>query len=122
MSGRPRNSKRLGDEAEAQALEFLQNRGLQLLVRNYRTPGRGGGEIDLIVRDPQGTVVFVEVRSRSNARHGGALASIGPVKRRRIVFAAKVYLSGWRHWPACRFDVVVVQAGELQWIQAAFDA
>ena len=122
VSGRPRSSKRQGDEAEAQALAFLQNRGLQLLVRNYRTPGRGGGEIDLIVRDPQGTVVFVEVRSRSNARHGGALASIGPVKRRRIVFAAKVYLSSWRNWTACRFDVVVVQAGELQWIQAAFDA
>lgn len=122
LSGRPRSNKRQGDEAEDQALAWLQNQGLQLLQRNYRTPGRGGGEIDLIVRDPQGTVVFVEVRSRSNARHGGALASIGPVKRQRIVFAAKVYLSRWRHWPACRFDVVVLQAGELQWIQAAFDA
>ena len=121
-SGRRHSTKLKGDAAEDEALSFLQNQGLQLLQRNYRTPGRGGGEIDLIVRDPQGTVVFVEVRSRSNARHGGALASIGPVKRRRIVFAAKVYLSSWRHWLACRFDVVVVQAGELQWIQAAFDA
>ena len=121
-SSQPTHTKRKGDAAEDEALAFLQNQGLQLLQRNYRTPGRGGGEIDLIVRDPLGTVVFVEVRSRSNARHGGALASIGPVKRRRIVFAAKVYLSGWRTWPACRFDVVVVQAGELQWIQAAFDA
>ena len=121
-SSQPKNTKRKGDAAEDEALVFLQNQGLQLLQRNYRTPGRGGGEIDLIVRDPQGTVVFVEVRSRSNARHGGALASIGTVKRRRIVFAAKVYLSGWRSWPACRFDVVVVQAGDLEWIQAAFDA
>ena len=116
------NSKRKGDAAEDEALVFLQHQGLQLLQRNYRTPGRGGGEIDLIVRDPQGTVIFVEVRSRSNARHGGALASIGHIKRQRIVFAAKVYLSGWRHQPACRFDVVVVQAGQLQWIKAAFDA
>ena len=121
-SGRRHSTKLKGDAAEDEALSFLQNQGLQLLQRNYRTPGRGGGEIDLIVRDPQGTVVFVEVRSRSNARHGGALASIGALKRQRIVFAAKMYLRRWPAWPACRFDVVVVQSGELQWIQAAFDA
>ena len=115
-----RSSKRKGDEAEDEALTFLQNQGLQLLQRNYRTPGRGGGEIDLIVRDPDGTVVFVEVRSRSRAAHGGALASIGATKRQRIVYAARCYLSRMKHLPACRFDVVVVQSGELQWIKAAF--
>ncbi len=115
------STKHKGDAAEDEALAFLQNRGLQLVQRNYRTSGRGGGEIDLIVRDPQGTLVFVEVRSRSNAKHGGAIASIGAVKRQRIVFAARCYLSGLRQSPACRFDVVVVQAGELQWIQAAFE-
>jgi len=115
-----RSSKRKGDEAEDEALAFLQNQGLQLLQRNYRTPGRGGGEIDLIVRDPDGTVVFVEVRSRSRAGHGGALASIGATKRQRIVYAARCYLSRMKHLPACRFDVVVVQSGDLQWIKAAF--
>jgi putative endonuclease len=122
MSGRGHSSKSKGDAAEDEALAFLQSRGLQLLQRNYRTPGRGGGEIDLIVRDPQGTVVFVEVRSRGNARHGGALASISARKRQRIVYAARCYLSGWRHSPACRFDVVVVQSGEMQWLQAAFES
>ena len=121
MPARGHNTKRKGDAAEDEALAFLQNRGLQLVQRNYRTPGRGGGEIDLIVRDPQGTLVFVEVRSRSNARHGGAIASIGALKRQRIVFAARCYLSSLRQTPACRFDVVVVQTGELQWIQAAFE-
>ena len=120
MTTDKRSSKRKGDEAEDEALTFLQNQGLQLLQRNYRTPGRGGGEIDLIVRDPDGTVVFVEVRSRSRAGHGGALASIGATKRQRIVYAARCYLSRMKHLPACRFDVVVVQSGELQWIKAAF--
>jgi putative endonuclease len=115
-----RSSKRKGDEAEDEALAFLQTQGLQLLQRNYRTPGRGGGEIDLIVRDPHGTLVFVEVRSRRHAGHGGALASIGATKRQRIVYAARCYLSRMKHLPACRFDVVVVQSGELQWIKAAF--
>ncbi len=120
MTTDKRSSKRKGDEAEDEALAFLQTQGLQLLQRNYRTPGRGGGEIDLIVRDPQGTVVFVEVRSRSRAGHGGALASIGATKRQGIVYAARCYLSRMKHLPACRFDVVVVQSGELQWIKAAF--
>lgn len=116
------STKQRGDAAEDQALAFLQARGLQLLVRNYRTPGRGGGEIDLIVRDPQGTLVFVEVRSRANARHGGALASISAVKQKRIILAARFYLHRCRQSPPCRFDVVVVEAGQLDWIQAAFSA
>jgi putative endonuclease len=115
------SSKRKGDAAEDEALAFLQAQGLQLVQRNFRTPGRGGGEIDLIVRDRQGTLVFVEVRSRSCAGHGGALASIGAAKRQRIVFAARCFLSRLPHLPACRFDVVVVQAGQLQWIKAAFE-
>jgi Holliday junction resolvase-like predicted endonuclease len=63
-----------------------------LLERNYRTPGRGGGEIDLVMRDRDGTLVFVEVRSRSSNAFGGAGASIGAIKQRRIVFAARHYL------------------------------
>ena len=113
-------TKQLGDDAEDQALAHLQDRGLQLLVRNYRTPGRGGGEIDLIVREPSGTVVFVEVRRRANQRHGGALGSISQGKQQRIIFAAQHYLRSWRHWPPCRFDVVVVERGQLQWLQGAF--
>ena len=116
------STKQRGDAAEDQALAFLQAQGLQLLVRNYRTPGRGGGEVDLIVREAGGTLVFVEVRSRANARHGGALASIGVHKQRRVVLAARFYLHGLRQWPPCRFDVVVVEAGQMQWIKAAFSA
>src|SRR5256885_7351779 len=53
-----------GQQAEDAALAHLQAAGLRLVERNYRTPGRGGGEIDLIVQARNGTVVFVEVRSR----------------------------------------------------------
>jgi len=115
-----RSTKQLGDDAEDQALSYLQDRGLKLLARNYRTPGRGGGEIDLIVRESDGTVVFVEVRRRADQRHGGALASITRRKQQRIVFAAQHYLRSWRLWPPCRFDVVVVEHGCLEWFRAAF--
>ena len=116
-------TKARGDAAEAQALQHLQAQGLTLVRRNYRTPGRGGGEIDLIVRDRDGTLVFVEVRQRSRGDHGGALASITATKRRRIVWAARHYLSRMPAPPPCRFDVVVIEEdGSPQWIPAAFDA
>jgi putative endonuclease len=115
-------TKQTGDAAEDRALRHLQNAGLRLIKRNYRTPGRGGGEIDLIMRDPDGTEVFVEVRARRGAGHGGAAASIGPVKRRRIVLAARHYLMRLPVMPPCRFDVVVIDAGAIEWLRAAFDA
>ena len=70
-------TKQAGDAAEDRALAHLLAAGLQLLARNYRTPGRGGGEIDLVMRDPGGTLVFVEVRQRGSRSYGGAAASIG---------------------------------------------
>ena len=115
-------TKQKGDAAEDAALAHLQRAGLKLLARNYRTPGRGGGEIALIVRAPDGTVVFVEVRQRTSASHGGAAASVSATKQRRVVFAARHYLMRLRQPPPCRFDVVVVDAGAVQWLQAAFDA
>jgi putative endonuclease len=115
-------TKQLGDAAEDAALHYLQQSGLRLLERNYRTPGRGGGEIDLIMRTPDGTTVFVEVRQRKSASHGGAGASVTALKQRRIIFAARHYLMRLREPPPCRFDVVLLENGNIEWLQAAFDA
>ena len=117
-----RTSKQTGDAAEDAALRHLQQAGLRLLERNYRTPGRGGGEIDLIMRAPDATVVFVEVRQRKSASHGGAAASVSPVKQRRIVFAARHYLMQLRELQPCRFDVVLLEQGQIEWLRAAFEA
>jgi putative endonuclease len=118
----PTSTKRIGDAAEDEALQYLQAQGLRLVMRNYRTPGRGGGEIDLIMQDQDTTLVFVEVRKRKTTRHGGAAASVGRVKQRRIVFAAQFYLLKLRTLPPCRFDVVEVTPDGLAWLKAAFDA
>jgi putative endonuclease len=117
-----RTTKQIGDAAEDAALHYLQQAHLRLLVRNYRTPGRGGGEIDLIMRTPDGTTVFVEVRHRQSNRHGGAAASVTPAKQRRIIFAARHYLMTLREPPPCRFDVVILEPQGIEWLQAAFDA
>ena len=120
-------TKARGDVAEQQALHHLQAQGLRLLARNQHTPGRGGGEIDLVMLAPDGTLVFVEVRARRGQDHGGAAASVGPTKQARIVLAARHYLLRWPgEPPPCRFDVVTVegegQQAQINWLQAAFDA
>ena len=121
-TGAGTTTRQRGNAAEEAALAHLQAAGLRLVERNYRTPGRGGGEIDLIVREPGGTLVFVEVRSRASSAFGGAGASIGSAKRQRIVFAARHYLMRLGSPPPCRFDVVLLEGGRVQWLRAAFDA
>ena len=72
-------TKATGDAAEFIALAYLQKAGLMLLETNYRIPGRGGGEIDLIMKDADGTLVFIELRQRASQSYGGAGASISAV-------------------------------------------
>ena len=115
----------LGAAAEARALHWLQAQGLSLVQRNYRVArgaGARGGEIDLILRDRDGTLVFVEVRARSGGSAGGAAASVTPAKQRRLVFAAQHFLLGLAQVPPCRFDVVAVDGDHVEWLPAAFDA
>ena len=117
-----RTTRAAGQAAEDRALAHLTAAGLALVERNYRMPGRGGGEIDLILRERDGTLVFVEVRSRGAGDFGGAAASIGATKRRRIILAAQHYLLRWSVPPPCRFDAVLIDDGRVQWLRAAFDA
>jgi putative endonuclease len=114
-----------GAAGEARALAHLLGQGLTLVQRNYRVargPGARGGEIDLILRERDGTLVFVEVRVRRAMTHGGAAASVGAVKQRRLVFAAQHFLGALRTPPPCRFDVVAIDGERVEWLRAAFDA
>lgn len=118
-------TKSRGDEAEDQALVYLQAQGLTLVERNYRVargPRARGAEVDLIMRDRDGTLVFVEVRARRDAGHGGAAASVSHGKQRRCILGARHYLMGLSTLPPCRFDVVAIDGELLNWIPAAFMA
>jgi len=124
-SGEGRNTKAIGDDAESLALAYLQRQGLVLVQRNYRVAGGPhvrGAEVDLILRERDGSLVFFEVRSRAGASHGGAAASVGGTKQRRIARAAQHYLLRLPMLPPCRFDVVALDGGQIQWVKAAFDA
>ncbi len=118
-------TKAIGDAGEARALAHLMRQGLVLVERNYRVargPHARGGEVDLILRERDGTLVFVEVRARRDAAHGGAAASIAATKQRRLVFAARHYLARLATPPPCRFDVVAIDGERLDWLRRAFDA
>lgn len=108
-----------GAQAERLAEAFLVARGLRPVAQNYRTRR---GEIDLIMRDGN-TLVFVEVRLRSNRSYGDGIDSITAHKRTRIVSAAQAYLQSIDRAPACRFDVVALSsldAVSIEWIRDAF--
>jgi len=93
--------------AEELAERTLAAKGYAVLHRNYRLRG---GEIDLVCRAPDGTVVFVEVRQRSSAGHGGAGESLTAAKLGRLRRAAARYLAFELRSPEApaRFDAVLV--------------
>ena len=111
------NKQRQGLQWEQAALAHLQRHGLVLVEANFECKG---GEIDLVMRDGD-TLVFVEVRQRVSMTHGGAAASITPAKIRRLVRAAQFYLMRLPDTPPCRFDVVAIDGGKLEWLQNAIE-
>ena len=105
----PPASTERGRQAEDHAWAYLQAQGLRLLQRNYRTPGRGGGEIDLICQTPDGTVVFVEVKTRRSNDAGAPVDAVDSAKQRRLVRLALAWLKrrGMLNH-AARFDILAL--------------
>lgn len=111
---------------EQASCTWLSRQGCRVLTRNYRCRL---GEIDIIASSEQ-TLLFVEVRVRTNPRFASAAASVDSRKQRRLQCAASHYLqrqSVGAH-PCCRFDVIVwemaPESGKLhpRWIKGAFRA
>ena len=96
----------LGKSGEDLACRELEKRGYAILDRRYRSRF---GELDIVARE-NGTVVFVEVKTRDSARFGEGLEAVTWQKRRKIVLMAGEYMlwHGLGTAP-CRFDVVAVQ-------------
>jgi putative endonuclease len=96
-----------GRRGEDLAHRFLQSKGYKIVARNYRLPG-GDAETDLIAWD-QGTLVFVEVKTRSSAEFGPPERAFDREKRNHMVRAARHYAQR-RAIPMeeVRFDLVTV--------------
>jgi len=92
-----------GHEVEVVAEQYLMNLGLTPVQRNYFCKC---GEIDLIMSDGN-SLVFIEVRYRSNTDHGTPLESITISKQRKIIRTTKHYLTKYNLWnKPCRIDAV----------------
>lgn len=120
----PETRKTQGNAAEDRACRHLEATGFTVVARNFRAKG---GEIDIVARKGD-LLAFVEVRSREDADFGRPEESVTAAKRRRIVSAARRYLSDVpaSSWREARFDVIAVEGGgedaALRHYPAAFDA
>ncbi len=111
-------SQVLGQWGEDEAAHYLSSRGLQIIDRQFR---QKWGELDLICRDGE-TWVFVEVKTRSELYQPAAIDAITPRKRRRVLLAAMSYMK-WKRLQGSpmRFDVILIEKGQIEWIPDAFE-
>ena len=113
--------KMLGRKGEDRAAVYLVRQGYRILERNYTTPS---GEIDVIAMD-RDTVVFVEVKTRTNDAFGAPELAVSARKQQRMIRAALGYIKYHKlHQVPCRFDVVAIRAGkdqDVELIRNAFE-
>ncbi len=107
-----------GDQGENQAVEYLISKGYLIICRNFRC---SRGEIDCIVKDPDGIIAFVEVKSSSGGSFGNPVFWITPAKQRTLARVAQIYLVEHRLTGLpCRFDVIAIYNGKLDHLKNAF--
>ena len=101
-----------GRVAEDAGVAWLEEEhGYRIVERNHRN---AAGEIDVVAEDGE-VLCFVEVKARTDTLFGPALAAVGPRKRRRVARVAALYLALRGIEPACRFDVLAMEAEETSW-------
>lgn len=97
----------LGRRGEDLAHRYLRSAGFVIVARNYR-PNAGDVEVDIVARD-NGTLVFIEVKSRISAEFGSPERAIDSEKQKRIVRAARSYATrAGIDWNQVRFDTVSI--------------
>ena len=101
-----------GQNAENLALTYLQQQNLRLVKRNFHSRF---GEIDLIMEDSD-SLVFVEVKHRQ-AGLNHAIESINYSKQQKLIKTAQYYLLKYNLDAACRFDAVVFDNNQIEWLK-----
>lgn len=112
------NKRRLGEDKEQVAADFLEAAGYQILERNFRCRM---GEIDLIAKENE-TLIFTEVKYRASHKAGLPEEAVDFRKRQRICKVALYYLTTHvrRTDVPCRFDVIAIDGGEIRHHRNAF--
>jgi len=97
--------QQLGIQGESIACDELEKLGYVIVERRYRSRF---GEIDVVANDA-GTVVFVEVKTKTDGSFGDPAEAVTAQKQRRLVSMAEEYAAYHRlDDTPCRFDVVAI--------------
>lgn len=96
--------KALGSKGEDLAIQFLKKKGYRIIYRNYKT---SVGEIDIIARDGN-TIVFVEVKTRTDDSFGYPFEAVNKKKRQKLKNLALLYLKRQVRESPVRFDVLSI--------------
>ena len=115
-------TKNLGNAGEIFAANYLEQLGYKILEKNFRVRS---AEID-IVAEIDGVIVFVEVNTRSDTKHGLPAEAVNFRKQQKIIQAAGVFLQDEKYFDApCRFDVIEIYSNGSQFsarhIENAFE-
>lgn len=95
----------IGKKGEDTAEKYLKKHGYRIIEKNYKSPS---GEIDIIALD-NGTIVFIEVKTRRNDEFGPPELSVNATKRQKIIKSAFHFLAAKRIKDIpCRFDIVAI--------------
>jgi len=98
---------RLGRAGEKESERFLRRLGHKIVCRNYKCPA---GEIDLVSLDGK-TIVFTEVKTRSDREHADPQDAVNLFKRRHLIASAKCFIQQTRSQNrAYRFDILALTA------------
>lgn len=112
------NKRQTGADKEEVAAAFLEERGMRITERNFRSRQ---GEIDIIGYHDN-YLVFVEVKYRRDVSKGTALEAVDYRKQKQICKVADYYrfLHKIHMNMMIRYDVVAIQGTDIQWVQNAF--
>lgn len=102
--------KRLGRWGQNRSEKYLKRTGWATIARNYAF---GGGELDLVMADQDGTIVFVEVKTRRNEDFAAAKSAVNSKKQQKMTRTAKRFLKDFKISDRpLRFDVLTVILGD----------
>jgi len=105
-----RDRKLLGRWGERRSERFLKRKGLKVLTRNYSCRA---GEIDLIMVDSDRSIVFVEVKTRTDEEFAPTESVITTPKMDKMSKTARYFLSAYEiENRPYRFDIVTVTLGK----------
>ena len=111
-----RKNKRLGRQGENSAVRYLKYSGYKILERGYKNPF---GEVDIIA-SKDGTVAFIEVKTRLNENYGAPSEAVDRKRREKYKRAAEYYFYGKQIDVTVRFDIIESLCGEINHIENAF--